>query len=57
MNKIRIFYKLAILLFFVLSCSKKEVKEVKVDDWKHGDKVPEGYRALFTADGYILEKL
>ena len=29
MNKIRIFYKLAILLLFVLSCSKKEVKEVK----------------------------
>ena len=29
MNKIRIFYKLTILLLFVLSCSKKEVKEVK----------------------------
>ena len=29
MNKIRIFYKLAILLFFVLSCSKKELKAVK----------------------------
>tara|TARA_R100001126_G_scaffold100482_1_gene78349 strand:+ start:115 stop:264 length:150 start_codon:yes stop_codon:yes gene_type:complete len=36
---------------------EEEVKEVKVDDWKHGDKVPEGYRAVFTADGYILEKL
>ena len=29
MNKIRIFYKLGILLLFVLSCSKKEVKEIK----------------------------
>ena len=29
MNKISIFYKSAFLLFFVLSCSKKEVKEVK----------------------------
>ena len=36
---------------------EEEVKEVKVDDWKHGDIVPEGYRALFTADGYIFEKL
>ena len=35
----------------------EEVKEVKVDDWKDGDPVPEGYIKVFKNYQAILEKL
>ena len=36
---------------------EEKVEEIKVDDWKDGDPVPEGYVRVFKNYQPILEKM